>query len=599
MNKIIHPIARLTFSLEGFAYALPVLTLAYFAIIAGNYFSFLHIFIPAAVTGSLITLLPFSLYRWVRLRHVFKALKSPVELDAKKLHDIKLKLLLHPRYEALTMFIRYPIGVGMAMAMLALAGVLSAIQFILMLTGMIMVIPITGVFFMFQSEISLSRYLEDRRLANIIISKESYRPFSMFSKILLALISILILPLIIFITFIVLIDTKYLQLEYQIFHFTFISTIMIATSIISAYFFAKSLHKTMSGMEMSLKKIAQGEISANLVPMVTTDEVGSMSVYMNNLLLKITNVISMIQAMSGELTASAVEMANTAESFSQQSQTTAATVEEITSTLEEISAGSESIYDNIEYQHKRTRILIDNINTLYSIVNDEGNEMENAMKVKTGLDVNIEDVNIKINDTMKLMKTATENAGRMLEYTGLINDISDRTNLLSLNASIEAARAGESGRGFAVVADEIGKLAEQAGENTKNISEIVRTTNSSMEKSYVALNEAITNIENIFEGLRSFGSVVNRIGELTKKDIEINNVLKEDAQHFLKRADDIMRSMQEQKSAINEIAKSLSLINDTTQGTSAASEELTASSESIAENSRMLKKEIDFFKVSQ
>jgi methyl-accepting chemotaxis protein len=200
---------------------------------------------------------------------------------------------------------------------------------------------------------------------------------------------------------------------------------------------------------------------------------------------------------------------------------------------------------------------------------------------------------------MKLMKTATENAGRMLEYTGLINDISDRTNLLSLNASIEAARAGESGRGFAVVADEIGKLAEQAGENTKNISEIVRTTNSSMEKSYVALNEAITNIENIFEGLRSFGSVVNRIGELTKKDIEINNVLKEDAQHFLKRADDIMRSMQEQKSAINEIAKSLSLINDTTQGTSAASEELTASSESIAENSRMLKKEIDFFKVSQ
>ncbi len=103
-----------------------------------------------------------------------------------------------------------------------------------------------------------------------------------------------------------------------------------------------------------------------------------------------------------------------------------------------------------------------------------------------------------------------------------IDDISDRTNILSLNASIEAARAGVNGRGFAVVAEEIGRLAENslAGsrEVRRNISEIINLFREYEEKSVVSVKE----MNRLLEKLGVMGSVAEK-----KTDIEIDPAVSE------------------------------------------------------------------------
>jgi methyl-accepting chemotaxis protein len=101
-----------------------------------------------------------------------------------------------------------------------------------------------------------------------------------------------------------------------------------------------------------------------------------------------------------------------------------------------------------------------------------------------------------------------QNAARIEEITGLIQDIAEQTDLLALNASIEAARAGESGRGFSVVAGEVQKLADRSGRAATEVAGLVASAMEAVRR--IAQRYSDTHL-----AIASLGRSIHRVGEAT------------------------------------------------------------------------------------
>ena len=92
------------------------------------------------------------------------------------------------------------------------------------------------------------------------------------------------------------------------------------------------------------------------------------------------------------------------------------------------------------------------------------------------------------------LKIQPPSSREMMGIVDIINDISEKINLLSLNAAIEAARAGDAGRGFAVVADEISKLADQTAISIKEIDRLIKVNNDEITAGGDNIDSAIDTI---------------------------------------------------------------------------------------------------------
>ncbi len=184
-------------------------------------------------------------------------------------------------------------------------------------------------------------------------------------------------------------------------------------------------------------------------------------------------------------------------------------------------------------------------------------------------------------------------SGEMANIIGIINDISDQINLLSLNAAIEAARAGESGRGFAVVADEISKLADRTASSIKSIETIIKTNEDEIDKGLSGVAMTVSSISTIIEGVNAVNEKIKALSDFQKKQAETNEVVNRNAVMVKRRADEITAAAERQKAAIGEIVSNVTSMNDVSQNNSANAVKISYDAQNLVDLVFGLKKEIE------
>lgn len=181
----------------------------------------------------------------------------------------------------------------------------------------------------------------------------------------------------------------------------------------------------------------------------------------------------------------------------------------------------------------------------------------------------IQNVRENSNALKEDMLALVQHTQAISEIMAVISDIADQTNMLALNAAIEAARAGDAGRGFAVVADEVRNLAEKTMASTSNVSRVISSIQTSVDKSMKQLDATVINVEASTEHAVRSGNALREIVDMA--DGAVDQV----------RA--IATASEEQSATSEEINRAIAHVNVITQETARG---LLESASAVAELAR-------------
>ena len=160
----------------------------------------------------------------------------------------------------------------------------------------------------------------------------------------------------------------------------------------------------------------------------------------------------------------------------------------------------------------------------------------------------------QIQQTSKRIKRLGESSQQIGEIVGLIEDLAEQTNILSMNAAIQAGMAGDAGRGFTIVADEVQQLADRSAEATKQITELVKNIQFDT-------NEAVTSMEQATRGVVDGTTLADAAGRAL---VEIETV----SENLAKLIAQIQAAARDQSQKATDVSDRMTKIRDVSTATS-------------------------------
>jgi methyl-accepting chemotaxis protein len=294
--------------------------------------------------------------------------------------------------------------------------------------------------------------------------------------------------------------------------------------------------------------------SGETTKLLSGDEIALLNDFFTLFLKRTTSIISKIK--------------ETADTVKTQGEAILSGIRKLSSTSQQIDNSAREILTNkdesalavnsVEKQNEELSALSAEIESqVKTLTNTSKKSIELANSGETKSEEGVNKINSfvrKIEEGSKSLEELSSAFDEIKEFNSLMEQISDDTNLLALNASIEATRKkGDESKGFSVIADEIRKLSndsasylEKTKDNIKRMSDAVKSIVESTEKSKAIFEDSKSIIKKTAEDLKE---ISESIGMSTNMADQIYGILKEESNSIeeIKKSTKKLSSINEQQ----------------------------------------------------
>ncbi len=298
-----------------------------------------------------------------------------------------------------------------------------------------------------------------------------------------------------------------------------ISAVAVALTVVLAVLYTRSILQPLREVLGINRRIAEGDLRV-VAEVKGRDEMAELMQATVQMQQTLRDTVSHIGEASTQLASAAEEMNAVTEEGSRglqrqnsEVEQAATAVNEMTAAVEEVARNAASASTSAQQSERSTGLGAARVT-----------ETVNAIHSLTGT----------VSHTSEQIVALAGQAQGIATVVDVIRGIAEQTNLLALNAAIEAARAGEQGRGFAVVADEVRALAHRTQESTREIEQMIGGIQSGSEGAVQAMqrsrDEANATLKIANEAGAALEEIARSITEINERNFLIATASEEQAQ---------------------------------------------------------------------